>query len=111
MRQRPDAGAAARIGGQQRRLGMHLVQVLHDGHRLKEHVAVVLDERGDHHLRVDGSVLGLALLAGIEIDVDGLVGEPLEIKGDADAEGGERAPVGIELHQCLSPEPAVRMGQ
>ena len=102
QRQRPHAGAAPGVLRQQRRVGMGLVQVLHDGERLVEHVAVVLHQRGDHHLRVDRLVVGLVLLAGIEVDVDLLELQPFEVERDAHAERRQRAPVGVQLHHLVS---------
>src|SRR5207237_6170584 len=108
QRQRPHTRAPARVGRQQRRLRVDLVQVFHDGHGLVEHVAVVLDQGGDHHLRIDGLEFGGALLPGIEVDVDGVVAEALEVERDAYAERGERAPVSVELHVSVPPQGASR---
>ena len=99
--ERAHMGACDRIGRQQRRLGMDLVEILDDGERLDQHVAVVERQRRHAPLRIDGAELGRVLLAAAlgEMDRLHLVGEALEIERDPRPVGGRRAEIGIELHE------------
>src|SRR2546425_835528 len=73
-----DAHESARrgVGGQERRARVALVQVLDDGARLVERDAVVR-ERGHLAVRAARQVLGRLVLALLEAEQDGLVGEAL----------------------------------
>jgi hypothetical protein len=48
---------------QQRRVGSDLVEVFEDRQRLEQQAAIVVDQRRQHHLRIDGAKLRIALLA------------------------------------------------
>ena len=99
LREAAHARPAARIGRQQRRLRMHLVEIFDDRERLVEHRAVILDQRRDRHHRIDLAEAVLALLPLDQVDVDHLVRrEALEVERDAHAEGRERPPEGKEFH-------------
>jgi hypothetical protein len=58
------------IARQQRRLGMRLVQVIDDGERLGQHLAVVELQGRDARLRVDGPVFRRELLAAVLGEMD-----------------------------------------
>ena len=51
QRQRPHARAADRILGQQRRIGMRLLEIFQDRHRLGQHLARIEHQRGHELLR------------------------------------------------------------
>src|SRR6202158_5846608 len=68
-REPANAGAAARVLGQQRRCREGLFQVLDDGERLKERRAAVDDERRDYALRIDGLVVVAMLHALAPLNV------------------------------------------
>ena len=93
LRQAAHAGARARILRQERRLGMGLVEVFHDGERLEQHGAVAVDQCRQHHLRIDLTERVLALLAFDQVDVNDLVRhDALEIERDAHAIRCKRTP-------------------
>ena len=94
---RADPGTAMRIGRKQRRVGLDLVEELEDGERLGERQLPFLDQRRYRAERVDGQEALAVLLAGREID-DMLLGrQPLQGQRHPHAEGGGRAPEGIQL--------------
>src|SRR5713226_9613348 len=63
------ARAAAWILGQQRRLGMRLLEVLQDGERLEQRRPwLVEDQRRHHPLRIDREIVVAVLLAVEQVD-------------------------------------------
>ena len=83
-----------RVGGEQRRLRVPLLEVLHDHRRLRQEPAVLLDDR---------NAAGLVLLvdpggAFAQVDLDRLVLELLLDEHDADA-GAVRAAGGVVERQ------------
>src|SRR4051812_32944042 len=68
LREAAHARPAARIGRQERRLREALLEVFENGKRLEQRWTVVVDERRQHALRVDGAVFGRVLHAGLEVD-------------------------------------------
>ena len=82
---------------------MHLVQIFHDGERLKQHRPVAVDERGNDHLRIDRLERECALVALDEIDGHDLGLEAFEIERDAYPVGRERAPEREQLHLIILP--------
>src|SRR5262249_20340747 len=99
LRETTHACPRARLLRQERRLRMGLVEILDDGERLEQHRPVTVDQRRQHHLRIDLAVALLALLALHEVDVNHLVrDDALEVERDAHAIGGERAPEREQLH-------------
>ena len=82
---------------------MGLVEILHDRERLEQHRPVAVDQRRQHHLRIDLAERVLALLALDQVDVDDLVRhDTFEIERDPHPERRERAPERKQLHG-LSP--------
>ena len=88
------------ILGQERRLGMRLVQIFDDGERLDQRVAGGRDQNRHPHLRIDRAEFGPPVVAAVldEMNGDGVVGEALETERDAHAVSRRRAEIGIELH-------------
>ena len=84
--------ARDRISGQQRRLGIRLVEILDDGERLDQRLAVVERERRHAPLRIDGAKVRAVLLttAPGEMDRRHLVGEALEVERDPGAVRGRK---------------------
>ena len=64
---------------------MDLVEILDDRQGLDQGFAAILKRR-DQTLRVDPAVIGLGLIVAAEMDRNAVVGETLEIEGNADAE-------------------------
>ena len=107
-RDRAHAGAAERVGGQQRRLGDGLVEVLDDRERLRDRrrraaLGVVDDERRHQLRRRDGAKRRRELLVLDEVDRQVVVVEPLQRQRDPDAVRRRRAEVAVELHDARSP--------
>src|SRR5206468_9214054 len=69
---------------------------IQDRQALGQDVAVAEIQRRGEALRIDRAVLGLALLAGDQVDADVIVGDALELQADAHPVGRRRAPRGIE---------------
>lgn len=65
------SGCSNSVGGNQALVGILVGQIEHDGHRLGEH-QVAVDEHGNLPRRIDLEELGAAVLAGQEVDADGL---------------------------------------
>src|SRR5882762_4068783 len=81
---------------------MRLIQVFNDCKRLGDRRAVVY-ERGDEALWIDGEEFRSAMRRSLrpQVDAGGLVGDALEVEGDARSKGGGAAEVSVELHtQC-----------
>mmetsp|Transcript_21958 Transcript_21958/g.86125 ORF Transcript_21958/g.86125 Transcript_21958/m.86125 type:complete len:369 (-) Transcript_21958:4452-5558(-) len=96
--QRPHLGPGDRILRQQRRLGLHLVQILEDSHGLAQPAAVI-QHQGRHqmgHLLVRKG-LGELLVAG-QMDGRIVIVHALEREADAHPPGCRRAEVVVELH-------------
>src|SRR5947207_2895785 len=77
------ASMATRRGtaGKQARLRPHLLQVLDDGERLRQHPTLVL-EGGKQPLRVERAIVGSVLLSAVlhQVDERRLVGEPFQVQ-------------------------------
>ena len=95
-------GALERIGRQQRRLRMDLVEIFDDRQRLDQNLTIGQFERRHPHLWIDRAKFRLALMAAFLGEMDGhdLIGQAFEIERDAHAVGGGRAEIGIELQGC-----------
>src|SRR5271166_5585805 len=93
------------LARQQRRVGMHLIEIFDDGKRLNEHIAAIELERGHPHLRVDGAKLRLPVESAFLLQVDGdhVGDEALEVERDANPIGRGRAKIGVERHGFSSP--------
>jgi hypothetical protein len=100
LRRRPHLRPFERIARQQRRLGMHLIEIFDDRERLNEHVAGIELQRRHAHLRVDRAVFRLLVEAALleQVDRDHLAAQALEVERDAHPVGRRRAKIGIELH-------------
>ena len=98
QRQRAHPRARGRRARQQRRRRMHLVQPLDDRERLRQHVALVGDQRRHEALRIEREVGVGELRVAAQVDEHALRGEPLEVQRDAHAVRGRRAEVVVELH-------------
>jgi hypothetical protein len=97
----PRTRAAARVGRQQRRARLCLLQVFENRHRLEER-RVVVDDKGRHDgLRVHCLVTVGVLLAFEEIDRSLLERNALQLERDPHAAGRERAPESVELEHGL----------
>ena len=64
---------------------MDLVEILDDSQGLDQGLPGIFKCR-DQTLWIDPAVIGLRLIVAPEMDRDAVVGEPLEIEGNADAE-------------------------
>src|SRR3977135_4408778 len=111
LRKPPHARPAPGIRRQQRRLGMRLLQILEDRHRLKQRRPAVDHERGHYALRVDRLVILGVLLSLQQIDRDLLDLDSLERESGAHAVGGERAPEPVEFHRHRMPPLSVSAGR
>ena len=69
-----DAGAAARVARQQRRLGMGFVEIFDDGERFEQGRPVAVTSAGSAIIGLTARIAGLALRALYQIDIDHLVG-------------------------------------
>ena len=79
------ARTATRIGRQQRRFWIHLIQVFDDRKRLEQDRPVAVDERRQHHLRIDLAIRIHQLHVGFEIDAHDVRREPFQVERDTDA--------------------------
>src|SRR5262249_43593680 len=95
--ERAHPGAVGGMAGEQRRLGMRLVEILDDGERLEKDLPVIL-ERRHQPLRIDREIGGRALGVAAQVDRALLGLEALQIESDAHAKRGRGAEVTIELH-------------
>src|SRR5262245_54868520 len=102
IRERAHACLSQGLVWQERRPRVPLLEIFHDGERLAEARAVVELEGREQGLRVHPAVLLRAMLALCQMNEHRLVGEPLEVKGDADAESRRAAEIGIQLHKAGS---------
>src|SRR5205823_3936269 len=82
-----DARAGRRVLREQRRLGMGLVQVLDDRHRLEQRLARRQLQRRNRAHRIDALVLVCQVLLGAQVEDHALVRQPLQSQRDADAKG------------------------
>src|SRR5438093_655999 len=99
-----DAGPGCRVGRQERRTRVALLQVLDDRARLIERDAVVLERR---HLAVRAAcqVRGRLVLALLEAEQHGLVGEPLLLERELDPPREGRARAVVEADHRGPPSP------
>ena len=67
---------------------MGLVEILHDGERLKHGMAFMSEGR-HHALGVDGFIAGLELLAGQNVDRRFLEWKPLQLERHPDPKRGD----------------------
>jgi hypothetical protein len=81
QREPPDAGASGGVGGKQRRVRVHLFQVLQDRERLRES-DVAVDQQRNAALGVLGAIGICELFAGPEIDEHVLTREALPLERD-----------------------------
>ncbi len=93
-------GAFERVGRQERRLGMGLVEIFDDRQRLGQNLAAGKLERRDALLRIERAEFRLVLRAAVLGQMNGchLIRQTLEIERDTHAIGGGRAEISIELH-------------
>ena len=79
--------------------GVGFFEVFEDGHGLGEHGAVIEHQGGDGAHWVHGAEGRGVLVPTVEVDIV-LFGDvqALEVEGDADAVGGERAPEAVQDH-------------
>ncbi|GCC44665.1 hypothetical protein chiPu_0028479, partial [Chiloscyllium punctatum] len=113
QRQSTHPGAAERIGRQQRRVGIGLVEIVDDRERLEQHGAVVDHQRRQRHLRIDLAIGVSAMRVRIEIDEYDFGRHALEVERDPHPEARQRSPEGEELHGVHSsffPSPLVGKG-
>ena len=101
QRQRAHPRPADRIPGQQRRLGMRLLEIFQDGQRLGQHLARIEHQRRHQLLRIDRDVVGRRLLALAQMARGMLDRDALEIERDAHAKRRRRAKIADELHDRL----------
>src|SRR5258706_14143532 len=101
QRKRSHSGAPGWILGKKRGGGPRLLQILDDGQGLVEQRATVV-ERRQQRLMVELPVARVAMVAFRQMDQLGLVGEPLQIERDPDAERGRAAKVRVQLHKAGS---------
>ena len=101
QRQGPHAGAVDRILGQQRRLGMRLLEIFQDGQRLGQHLARI-EHQGRHQLlRIERDIVGRRLLALAQMARSVLDLDALEIERDTHAKRRRRTKIADELHDRL----------
>src|SRR5882672_5488587 len=79
---------------------MPLLEPLHDGERLGKARTVVELERRHERLGIHLRVLRLPVLAFRQVYEHRLVGEPLQVERDANAERRRAAKVRIKLHSA-----------
>src|SRR5687767_936170 len=102
IRERAHARLGQALHGHQRRVRISLVEILDDGEGLVEARAVIEDQGWHQALRIDRGVGRLAMLALGEADEHRLVGQALEVEGDADAKRGRAAEMRVQLHSAGS---------
>ena len=85
--ERARLGAPDRVLGQQRRLGLRLIQIFDDGERLQQMLAARRDQNWHAHLRIDGAEFRPLVVAAVldQVNRRRLIGDALEIKRDAHA--------------------------
>ncbi len=101
IRQRTHVCTRDRVFRQERRLWLDLFEILNDGERLDEYLAVRrVSASGTRICGLTARYSGLAMPPAIldQMDRDRLVGDALEIERDAHAISGRRAEIRIELH-------------
>ena len=101
QRQRAHPRAADRILGQQRRIGMRLLEIFHDRHRLGQHLAGVQHQRRHQLLRIERDIVGRAMLALAQMARRVLDRDALEVERDAHAKRRRRAKIADQLHDRL----------
>src|SRR5260370_243930 len=87
-----------RVGGEQGRLRLGLVEIFDDGERLNQHFAIVDLQRRHQALRLQREIIRPALLVLAQMDRRLLVTNALEIERDPHAKGGGGAEIAVELH-------------
>src|SRR5271166_2532581 len=95
--ERADPSAVSRVLGQQRWFWISLVEILDDRQGLDQ-CSVAIYQRRHQSLRVDGEIIGLALVIAPQMDRGGFVLEFFQIEGDPDAECGGGSEITVELH-------------
>src|SRR5258707_15664925 len=90
------------MAGQQRRLGMGLVEIFDDCERLREDLPILV-ERRDETLRVHREIGRRALVVAAQMDEGPLIGQAFQVERDADAKGGRGAKEIVELHGVVIP--------
>jgi hypothetical protein len=78
-------GPRLRIGGQQRRLRVLLLEIFENGQRLEE-LDITVDQGWDDHLRIDRAVRIGELVALLEVQEAVLPRDALQVQRDARAE-------------------------
>src|SRR6266581_3989115 len=105
--ERTHASPAIGVAGQERRLGICLVEVFDDRQRLDQHLVADF-ERRHQALRVDATKVGSGLVAPAQVDEGVLVIELLEIEGDAHAKRGGGSKITVEFHDRRPSQTAFR---
>ena len=101
QRKRPHLGPADWIAGQQRRLRMRLLEILHDRQRLGKHGPIVQHECRHQFLRVQRNIVGSRLLTLAQMPRRMLDLDSLEVKRNAYAERRGRPEIADKLHDRL----------
>ena len=101
LRHGADAGALRRRAGQQGGLGVGLLEVFDDGHRLDER-ALAVGQRRNGLLRIDARVLRPPVVTRPQVQDLRLVRDALQVQHDADPERRGRSDRFMELHRCTS---------
>src|SRR5580704_10609520 len=98
--ERARLGAPDRILGQQRRLGMRLIEIFDDGERLQQMLAAWRHQHRHAHLRIDGAEFRPLVVAAVldQVNRRRLIAYALEIERDAHTKRRRRAEVGIKFH-------------
>src|SRR5712692_2542912 len=89
---------------EQRRLGVRLLEVFDDRHRLRDPVLAVLQRRDSPH-RVDPRIALAQVVAGAQIEDLGLVRKSLQVQRDPHPERRGRAHGFVELHPTTDSGP------
>jgi len=79
---------------------VEFIEIFEDRHRLDQGLPAIF-ERRDQALRVDVAIIGPALIVAPQVDRRGVVGQPFQIEGDADAECGRGPEIAVELHRVI----------
>src|SRR5216684_2494091 len=98
LRQAAHPRPASGMAGQQRRLRLDLVEVLDDGERLDQHLAIVRLQRRHQALRLQRKIVRPALLVLAQMDGRLFGRNALEVERDPHAKGGGGAEIAVELH-------------
>ena len=96
-----DLGTPLRVLGQQRRLGMGLVEPLDDGERLGQDTARIILQRRHQPLRVDDEIGRRMLFALAKVMRQVLAPQTLQVQRDSDPVGRAAAEIAMQLHRNL----------